>query len=121
MLVDTLFSAYIKYRLKRIDLYRDFPLECQQKVWLELLRSGSRTAYGKDFNFSTITHPKAFQASVPLSDFSSLEPYIERANLFSSGFDDSTKNKLALIGGLQLYILFINLFLTLLRLLGGRD
>jgi len=40
---------------------------------------------------------------------------------FSSGFDDSTKNKLALIGGLQLYILFINLFLTLLRLLGGRD
>lgn len=79
MLVDTLFSAYIKYRLKRIDLYRDFPLECQQKVWLELLRSGSRTAYGKDFNFSTITHPKAFQASVPLSDFSSLEPYIERA------------------------------------------
>jgi len=40
---------------------------------------------------------------------------------FSSGFDESTKNKLAIIGGLQLYILFINLFLTLLRLLGGRD
>jgi FtsH-binding integral membrane protein len=31
------------------------------------------------------------------------------------------RNKLALIGGLQLYILFINLFLTLLRLLGSRD
>lgn len=32
-----------------------------------------------------------------------------------------TRNKLALIGGLQLYILFINLFLSLLRLLGNRD
>lgn len=29
--------------------------------------------------------------------------------------------KLSLIGGLQLYILFINLFLSLLRILGGRD
>ncbi len=31
------------------------------------------------------------------------------------------RNKLALIGGLQLYILFINLFLSLLRILGSRE
>lgn len=31
------------------------------------------------------------------------------------------RSKLAIIGGLQLYILFINLFLSLLRLMGGRD
>jgi len=31
------------------------------------------------------------------------------------------RNKLALVGGLMLYILFVNLFLSLLRLLGGRD
>jgi FtsH-binding integral membrane protein len=31
------------------------------------------------------------------------------------------RNKLALIGGLMLYILFINLFLSLLRLLGNRE
>lgn len=35
-----------------------------------------------------------------------------------SGLD---RNKIALIGGMQLYILFVNLFLTLLRLLGSRD
>lgn len=35
-----------------------------------------------------------------------------------SGID---RSKLSLIGGLQLYILFINLFLSLLRILGGRD
>jgi FtsH-binding integral membrane protein len=39
----------------------------------------------------------------------------------SPEFSDETRGKLALIGGLTLYILFINLFLTLLRLLGGRD
>lgn len=31
------------------------------------------------------------------------------------------RSKLALVGGLQLYILFINLFMSLLRLLGSRD
>jgi FtsH-binding integral membrane protein len=40
---------------------------------------------------------------------------------FSPEMNEGTRNKLALIGGLQLYILFVNLFLTLLRLLGGRD
>lgn len=35
-----------------------------------------------------------------------------------SGLD---RNKLSLIGGLQLYILFVNLFLSLLRLFGGRE
>jgi len=37
------------------------------------------------------------------------------------GLEDLQRNKLALIGGLMLYILFINLFLTLLRLFGGKD
>lgn len=36
-------------------------------------------------------------------------------------FSEEDRNKIALIGGLQLYILFVNLFVTLLRLLGGRD
>ncbi|MBP6090804.1 MAG: Bax inhibitor-1/YccA family protein [Crocinitomicaceae bacterium] len=31
------------------------------------------------------------------------------------------RSKLSLIGGLQLYILFVNLFLSLLRILGNRD
>ncbi|MFT5582117.1 MAG: FtsH-binding integral membrane protein, partial [Psychromonas sp.] len=35
-----------------------------------------------------------------------------------SGLD---RSKMALVGGLQLYILFINLFMVLLRLLGSRD
>ena len=35
--------------------------------------------------------------------------------------DGIERSKLALVGGLQLYILFINLFLSLLRILGSRD
>jgi FtsH-binding integral membrane protein len=39
----------------------------------------------------------------------------------SPDLTEEERNKLSLIGGLQLYILFINLFLSLLRILGGRD
>jgi FtsH-binding integral membrane protein len=36
-------------------------------------------------------------------------------------YDGTTRSKLALIGGLILYILFINIFLSLLRFMGSRE
>lgn len=44
-----------------------------------------------------------------------------KAAAHDASLSENQRNKLALIGGLQLYILFINLFLSLLRLLGDRD
>jgi FtsH-binding integral membrane protein len=38
---------------------------------------------------------------------------------YNTSLSEVDRNKLALIGGLQLYILFVNLFLSLLRILGG--
>jgi hypothetical protein len=39
----------------------------------------------------------------------------------NSTIDEEQKNKLALIGGFTLYILFVNLFVSLLNLFGSRD
>ena len=39
----------------------------------------------------------------------------------NSMLDGVERDKLALVGGLNLYILFVNLFLSLLRLFGNRD
>jgi uncharacterized protein len=39
----------------------------------------------------------------------------------NQAMSEMDRAKLSLIGGLQLYILFINLFLSLLRIMGGRD
>ena len=40
---------------------------------------------------------------------------------FDASINADMKNKLALIGGFRLYIMFVNLFLSLLRLFGSRD
>lgn len=44
-----------------------------------------------------------------------------KAVAFNTAIPEEERNKAALIGGLQLYILFVNLFLSLLRLIGSRD
>ena len=44
-----------------------------------------------------------------------------KAVSMQSDLCEEDRNKLSLIGGLQLYILFVNLFLSLLRILGSRD
>jgi FtsH-binding integral membrane protein len=38
-----------------------------------------------------------------------------------SSLSETEKNKMALLGGFTLYVLFVNLFLSLLRLFGSRD
>lgn len=40
---------------------------------------------------------------------------------YDSSLSADQKNKMALIGGFKLYIMFVNLFLSLLRLFGSRD
>jgi hypothetical protein len=77
MIVDAIFSAYIRQRLKRIDSFRNFPIESQKKVFLELLNSGLQTEFGKYHRFSSIKSIKDFQSLLPLQDYDSLTPFIQ--------------------------------------------
>ena len=79
MLVDALFSAYIRYRLKRIEVYRDFPIESQNNVLKDLINSGERTNFGKIYRFDTIEHERDFKTQIPLQDYDSLAPFIHQA------------------------------------------
>lgn len=79
MLVDALFSAYIKYRLRRIEVYRDFPIESQRKVLSELITAGQRTNFGKIHDFEAIDSSASFKRLIPLQDYPSLEPFILQA------------------------------------------
>lgn len=49
--------------------------------------------------------------------------FMQQLKSMSSNMDISgiERSKLAIVGGLMLYILFINLFMALLRIFGGRD
>ena len=54
------------------------PIECQDKVFNYLIKSGLHTEYGKVHGFSDINNAESFRQIVPLSDYGDLHPYITR-------------------------------------------
>ncbi|MEZ4960309.1 MAG: GH3 auxin-responsive promoter family protein [Saprospiraceae bacterium] len=50
----------------------------QQQVFQELLKKGSRTAFGQAHGFDKIKTYEAFRAQVPIRDYEALRPWIDR-------------------------------------------
>ncbi|MEK7253481.1 MAG: GH3 auxin-responsive promoter family protein, partial [Bacteroidota bacterium] len=63
---------------KNIERWSGEAVEAQERIFQELLKTGKRTAFGKDHRFDKITSYEAFQNSVPIRDYEALKPYIER-------------------------------------------
>lgn len=76
---NTLFSWWIGRRMDRIDDYRQKALANQERTLDFLLLEGAQTHYGKQHSFSAIESYEAFKTQVPLSDYGTLKPYIDRS------------------------------------------
>jgi len=76
---NTVFSWLIGMRQSRIDFYRDFPLEAQEKVFRFLLERGEKTVFGKKHNIQFNTSYIEFKTKIPLQDYGTLKPWIDRS------------------------------------------
>lgn len=65
--------------MDRINDYRDQPLANQARTLDFLLLEGSQTSYGKAHQFAKIENYEEFKAKVPLNDYGTLKPFIDRA------------------------------------------
>lgn len=54
------------------------PATVQYAVWQDLLAAGQYTEFGRKFGFEKIQSLEQFKQQVPLQDYDSLKPYIER-------------------------------------------
>ncbi len=54
------------------------PFESQRKLLLELLARNKSTTFGKDNDFAHISSIEDYQRQVPLNNYETLRPYIER-------------------------------------------
>jgi len=52
--------------------------EVQRKYLFRLLQANTKSAYGKNWNFSSISSVKKFQERIPLTKYDDYEPYINR-------------------------------------------
>jgi len=55
------------------------PIEVQWEVFEELIQAAKMTEYGKTFGMSDVRTYEDFRNNVPLSDYESMKPYIDRA------------------------------------------
>lgn len=77
-LFSPIISSLNKKRLIRIEDYSRIPSEIQQLQFRYLVRRAEKTVYGKKFAFHEIHDTEQFQRRVPLTNYESLYPYIER-------------------------------------------
>ena len=53
------------------------PLKTQEKVFMNLVKKGRDTLFGKDHEFDKITTIESFKRKIPIRDYEGLRTYIE--------------------------------------------
>jgi hypothetical protein len=75
---NSLLSWLMKKRIHQIELFVKYPHEVQQELFKRLIVAAKDTEWGKKYDYVSITHPVEFRNRVPVSDYNSIKPYIER-------------------------------------------
>ena len=70
--------AYFGLREERIISLYEHALETQEKWFAYLIRNGLKTKFGHDFGFTPNMSYEAFRRNLPVQNYNSLYPYIER-------------------------------------------
>jgi len=78
VLLNKVLKIYLKQRLSKIEEYKNFPIEVQQKVFSNLIKKAENTEWGRKYEFSTIRDVKTFQERLPVQDYEQIKPYVER-------------------------------------------
>ncbi|MGN6511596.1 MAG: GH3 family domain-containing protein, partial [Chitinophaga sp.] len=62
----------------RIEHFMQYPLQVQQQVFQNLLSAAQYTEFGKQYGFSNIFKVDEFKLRVPVHNYESIKPYIQR-------------------------------------------
>lgn len=77
-IISPAISRLARLRLARIERFMEFPLESQHHVFHDLLSQGQYTGFGKKYRFDKIFKVADYKRQVPIQDYESLKPYIQR-------------------------------------------
>lgn len=77
-ILNSIASWLMKKRMHQIELFIKYPIDVQQEWMYQLLTEAANTEYGKSHGFSEIRNYNEFKSQIPLNDYESLKPWIER-------------------------------------------
>lgn len=76
--VNSIISWFLKKRKHQIELFVKYPHDVQQELLMRLLDKAKNTEFGKQHVFANLETYEAFSESVPIQQYESIEPLIER-------------------------------------------
>lgn len=68
----------MKKRIHQIELFMKYPHDVQGEIFKRLLKTASNTEFGKKYDFKSINNLETYQNRVPIHQYETLFPYIER-------------------------------------------
>ncbi len=77
-LISPALKGYMLLRNSAIDNFMLNPIDTQKQVFNHIVGSAQFTEYGKKYGFEHINGISEFKKHVPVNDYDSLKPYIER-------------------------------------------
>ena len=77
-IINSLLSWILKKRAHQIELFKKYPLEVQQEWLSKLIDTAKNSEWGKRYDYASIETAREYKQRVPLQDYESLKPYIER-------------------------------------------
>lgn len=77
-ILNSIASWIMKKRMHQVELFMKYPHDVQNEWLLNLISSAKDTEFGKLHGFKSISNYDQFKQQVPLQDYESLKPYIER-------------------------------------------
>lgn len=77
-IISPALKGFMRLRQSAIDNFMLNPVDTQQQVFNNLIGSAQFTEYGKKYGFDTINGIADFRKQVPINDYDTLKPYIQR-------------------------------------------
>lgn len=77
-IVNSIFTWYMKKRIHQIELFMKYPLDVQDEWLHTLIASAENTEWGKRYEYKSILTVQQFKERVPIQNYDTLKPYIER-------------------------------------------
>lgn len=76
--LNSIASWWMKKRMHQIELFMKYPFDVQNEWLKKLVDSAEFTEWGRMHDFENINNYEQFKKNIPLQDYESLKPYIDR-------------------------------------------
>lgn len=77
-IVNSIFTWIMKKRMHQIELFVKYPYDVQEEWFQTLIFTAQHTEWGKKYGYSSIFNQEQFKERVPIQNYDTLKPYIEK-------------------------------------------